>query len=78
MKFWITCKKDATEYRSHTIHVEEPKWQSTLHGGYWYSARRINVCETALRAWLGDDYDAPEPGECWEFTTEETIWIHTG
>ncbi len=77
MKFWITCKEDASKYRSHTVHASKPEWQETSAGGYWWSTRRFHVCDLALLFWFGEDYDLPKPGECWEFTTEETIWIHT-
>ncbi len=74
MKFWITCYKHV-DYRSYTLHVEMPVRDKRT--GHWISPRRLNVCDSALQIFFGEDYDLPNHGECWEFTTEETIWIHT-
>lgn len=75
MKFWISCRSDDF-YRTFTLHAEKPDWNS--HTLDWWSLRRLVVCPAAVRTFLGEDYDLPKPGECWEFKTEETIWIHTG
>lgn len=74
MKFWITCTI-ADDYKNYMIHAIRPEWNRD--GGRWLSSGMLYACSVHLKIFLGKDYDLPKPDECWEFTTEETIWIHT-